>query len=85
MPKKYHIETKLTPPRFPRIGKFGIVDWREDCAKCHNCVKKACVYDRYQQEMDYISGLREVDSFFFECMGAFLASRSVLRVCYLCP
>ena len=49
MPKKYHIETKAVPPRRPRIGKFGVIDWREDCARCHNCVKKACVYDRYRQ------------------------------------
>jgi ferredoxin len=71
MPKKYHIETKKMPPRLPRTGKFGIVDWREDCARCHNCVKKACVYDRYKQESDYIRGLKDVDSFFFECMGCF--------------
>ncbi|MFC2008150.1 glutamate synthase-related protein, partial [Chloroflexota bacterium] len=47
------------------------VDWREDCARCHNCVKKACVFDRYRQEMQYIRGLCDVDAFFFECMGCF--------------
>lgn len=71
MPKKYHIETQKIPHRLPRIGKFGIVDWREDCAGCHNCVKKACVYDRYKQESAYIRGLQDVDAFFFECMGCF--------------
>jgi ferredoxin len=71
MPKKYHIETKKIPPRLPKIGKFGVVDWREDCARCHNCVKKACVYDRYRQEMQYIKGLDEFNSMFFECMGCF--------------
>jgi ferredoxin len=71
MPEKYHIETRPIPPRLPRIGKYGTVDWREDCARCHNCVKKACVYDRYKQEMDYIKGLREVNSLFYECMGCF--------------
>jgi ferredoxin len=71
MPKKYHIETKKAPRRLPPIGKFGIVDWREDCANCHNCVKKACVYDRYRQETDYIRGLKDVKSLFFECMGCF--------------
>jgi ferredoxin len=71
MPEKYHIKTQVVPPRLPRIGKFGVVDWREDCARCHNCVKKECVYDRYRQEMQYIRGLREVDAFFFECMGCF--------------
>jgi ferredoxin len=71
MPEKYHIETKKMPPRLPKIGKFGVVDWREDCAGCHNCVKKACIYDRYRQEMQYIKNLNDVNTFFFECMGCF--------------
>jgi ferredoxin len=71
MPKKYHIETKKVAPRLPKIGKFGVVDWREDCARCHNCVKKACVYDRYRQEMQYIKDLDEFNAMFFECMGCF--------------
>ncbi|MDD3846955.1 MAG: glutamate synthase-related protein [Syntrophorhabdaceae bacterium] len=71
MPKKYHIDTKKIPPRLPKTGKFGIVDWREDCARCHNCVKKACVYDRYRQEMQYIKDLEEFSAMFFECMGCF--------------
>jgi ferredoxin len=71
MPTKYHITTKKIPARLPKIGKFGVVDWREDCARCHNCVKKACVYDRYRQEMHYIQDLEEFNSMFFECMGCF--------------
>jgi ferredoxin len=71
MPEKYHIETKPVPPRRPRIGKFGVVDWREDCARCHNCVKKACVYDRYRQESEYIRTLESVNALFFDCMGCF--------------
>jgi ferredoxin len=71
MPEKYHIETQPVPPRRPRVGKFGVVDWREDCARCHNCVKKACVYDRYRQETEYIRTLDSVDALFFECMGCF--------------
>jgi ferredoxin len=71
MPKKYHIATKKVPRRLPTIGKFGIVDWREDCANCHNCVKKACVYDKYRQETDYLKNLDDVKSLFFECMGCF--------------
>ena len=69
MPEKYHINTKPVPPRLPRIGKYGIVDWREDCARCHNCVKKACVYDRHRQELEYIRNLSDVDALFFDCMG----------------
>lgn len=69
MPEKYHIHTKPVPPRLPRVGKHGIVDWREDCARCHNCVKKACVYDRYRQEAEYIRTLKHSEFLFFECMG----------------
>ena len=71
MPEKYHITTKKMPPRLQKIGKFGVVDWREDCARCHNCVKKACVYDRYRQETQYIKDIKDVQTFFFECMGCF--------------
>lgn len=71
MPKKYHIDTKKVAPRLPKIGKFGVIDWREDCARCHNCVKKACVYDRYRQETQYIRDLDEFNTMFFECMGCF--------------
>lgn len=71
MPEKYHISTKPIPPRRPRIGKYGIVDWREDCCRCHNCVKKACVYDRHREEASYIHDMKDVDALFFDCMGCF--------------
>lgn len=71
MPKRYHIHTIPVPPRLPRIGKYGVVDWREDCANCHNCVKKACVYDRYREELAYIRNLENVGTLFFNCMGCF--------------
>ncbi len=71
MPAKYHIDTKPVRPRNARIGKCGVVDWREDCAGCHNCVKKACVFDRYRQEQQYIHNLKDVEALFFECMGCF--------------
>ncbi|MFC1839561.1 glutamate synthase-related protein [Thermodesulfobacteriota bacterium] len=71
MPEKYHIHTTPVPPRLPRIGKYGVVDWREDCARCHNCVKKACVYDRHREELEFIRNIKEFDSLFFDCMGCF--------------
>ena len=71
MPEKYHIKTEPVPPRRPRIGKYGVVDWREDCARCHNCVKKACVYNRYRDEAEYIRSLKSVDALYFDCMGCF--------------
>jgi ferredoxin len=84
MPEKYHIKTQPIPPRRPRIGKHGVVDWREDCARCHNCVKKACVYDRYRQEDEYLRKLSDVDSLFFDCMGCFSCvqdcTKNILRL-----
>ena len=69
MPEKYHIKTQPIPPRRPRIGKYGVVDWREDCCRCHNCVKKACVYDRHREESNYIRNMQDVDALYFDCMG----------------
>jgi len=71
MPEKYHIKTAHVQPRLPRIGKYGVVDWREDCARCHNCVKKACVYDKYREENTFIRDIDEVHTLYYECMGCF--------------
>jgi len=71
MPDKYHIKTRPAPPRRPRIGRCGVVDWREDCAGCRNCVKRACVFDRYREESSYIRDMRDMDALFFQCMGCF--------------
>ena len=35
------------------MGKYGSVDWREDCSRCTNCVKPRCVYDVYKKEAAY--------------------------------
>jgi hypothetical protein len=53
MPEKYHIKAAAVPGRFRRVGKFGSVDWREDCSRCTNCVKPRCVYDTYKKEAAY--------------------------------
>src|ERR1035441_5747850 len=53
MPDRYHIHTVPTPAKFRRIGKFGNVDWREDCSRCTNCVKLRCLYDVYRHEAAY--------------------------------
>ena len=79
MPDKYRIETQPVPPRRPRIGKAGVVDWREDCARCHNCVKKACVFDRYRQESEYIRSMMDVDAVYFQCMGCFSCVQSCTK------
>ncbi len=71
MPEKYHIKTAHIPPRLPRIGKYGVIDWREDCARCHNCVKKACIYDKYREESKFIQSLDGIHTIYFDCMGCF--------------
>jgi hypothetical protein len=53
MPDRYHIHTEPTPGRFHRIGKFGGVDFREDCSRCSNCVKPRCNYEVYDHEKSH--------------------------------
>ena len=53
MPERYHVPTVPTPGRFPKTGKYSIVDWREDCARCRNCVKNACVSGIWPLERAY--------------------------------
>jgi ferredoxin len=47
MPKKYHIDVREIPNRYPTIGRSGIVDWGEGCLKCPKCVKQQCIYNVY--------------------------------------
>jgi len=69
MPERYHIHTKNAPPRFRPVGRLGIVEWREDCAGCHNCVKRACVYDLYRNETDYLKAERSFLDYLYQCKG----------------
>ena len=55
MPKRYHVPIVPAPARFRPVGKYGTVDWREDCSRCKNCVKLQCVYDVYRSEYAYNS------------------------------
>jgi Pyruvate/2-oxoacid:ferredoxin oxidoreductase delta subunit len=69
VPEKYHIHTKSAPPRFRPVGKFGIVDWREDCASCHNCVKRACAYGFYRDEADTLHNEVGYLDYVYQCKG----------------
>lgn len=53
MPERYHVHVVPTAPRFHRVGKYGNVDWREDCSRCTNCVKLRCLYNVYKGEAAY--------------------------------
>ena len=79
MPKKYHIPTRPAPPRFKRVGKYGIVDRREDCSACHNCVKRECIYDCYKDED---GRLREIDGYvdyLYECKSCLSCVQSCTK------
>jgi ferredoxin len=69
MPERYHIHPTIAPPRFRPVGKLGIVDWREDCAGCHNCVKRTCVYDLYRDEAAYLRADHTFLDYLYQCKG----------------
>ena len=71
MPEKYHIETVATPGRFHRLGKYGSVDWREDCSRCTNCVKLRCLYDVYKHEGEYNRNAHTGTAPLCECKACF--------------
>jgi len=71
MPKKYHIETTPTPPRFHPIGKYTTIEFREDCAgSCKNCVKKKCVYGIFKDNYLHTSSMKEPE-YLYTCMSCF--------------
>ena len=71
MPKKYHIDTKTTPPRFHPIGKYATVEFRENCAgSCRKCVKKKCVYNIFQENILHMSAMEEPE-YLYTCMSCF--------------
>ena len=79
MPAKYHVHTERTPPRHKPIGKSGIVDWREDCSACHNCVKRECAYSVYDDERDRLRGAVEYVDYLYECKGCLCCVQSCTK------
>ncbi len=69
MPVKYHIHTEPAPPRVRPVGKLGIVEWREDCAGCHNCVKRGCIYGFYRDEADRLRDEFGYLDYVYQCKG----------------
>ena len=69
MPLKYHIHTEPAPPRVRPVGKLGIVEWREDCSSCHNCVKRGCIYDFYRSEADALRNETGYLDYIYQCKG----------------
>jgi hypothetical protein len=71
MPDRYHIHTTTTPGQFHRIGKFGGIDWREDCSRCTNCVKPRCCFDVYQHESAHNRSPQTSMQTLYECKACF--------------
>ena len=69
MPARYNIQTHPAPPRVRPVGKLGIVDWREDCSSCHNCVKRGCVYGFYRDEADTLREEIGYLDYIYQCKG----------------
>jgi ferredoxin len=69
VPAKYHIDSKRVPPRFRPVGELGIVDWREDCAGCHNCVKRGCVYGFFRDEAKTLHEQVGYLDYIYQCKG----------------
>ena len=69
MPPKYQIHTAAAAPRVRPVGKLGIVDWREDCSSCHNCVKRACIYGFYRDEYDTLREAPGYLDYIYQCKG----------------
>ncbi len=69
MPPKFKIDSSPAPARYRPVGKLGIVDWREDCSSCKNCVKKGCVYDLYRDEANALREELGYLDYIFQCKG----------------
>lgn len=60
MPKKYHIPIEVAPPRFNPVGKYAVVEFREECAgSCQECVKKKCIYGIFEENYLHLSAMKE--------------------------
>ena len=71
MPDRYHIHTTVTPGRFHRVGKFGDIDWREDCSRCTNCVKLRCCFEVYKHESAHNRDPIGAIETLYECKACF--------------
>jgi Pyruvate/2-oxoacid:ferredoxin oxidoreductase delta subunit len=79
MPEKYVIHPKPAPPRFRFMGKFGIIDWREDCSSCHNCVKRKCVFDLYRDETRALQEETGFMDYIYQCKGCLVCVQNCTK------
>ncbi len=79
MPVKYSIPTQPAPPRVRPVGKLGIVEWREDCSNCHNCVKRNCVYGFYREEADALHRELGFLDYVYQCKGCLICVQNCTK------
>ena len=79
MPAKYHIHTHPAPPRQRPIGKLGVVEWREDCSNCRNCVKRNCVYGFYRDEADTLREKAGALDYIYQCKGCLVCIQNCTK------
>jgi len=71
MPRKYNIHVTKTDPRFPPIGKYATLEFREDCAgSCRQCVKKKCVYNIFNENFQHWNNMESPD-FLYICKSCY--------------
>jgi len=66
MPKKYHVNAQLMPPRFVPVPKYSMIE-KEGCLGCLECAKRDCVYDVYTNREFYPEQM--VDSIDYLCQN----------------
>jgi ferredoxin len=79
VPAKYHIHAHPAPPRERPVGKLGVVDWREDCSNCHNCVKRDCVYGFYRNEADMLRDEIGYLDYVYQCKGCLICVQNCTK------
>jgi ferredoxin len=71
MPKKYSIHAQKADPRFPPIGKYATIEFREDCAgSCRQCVKKKCVFNIFKDNFSHWSNMAEPE-YLYTCKSCY--------------
>jgi ferredoxin len=79
MPKKYHIPITTAPPRFPPIGRYTTIEFREDCAgSCRECVKKKCIYGIFKESHAHFSAMQEPE-YLYNCQSCFRCVQECTR------
>ncbi len=79
MPKKYHIHVQTAEPRFHPIGKYAIIEFRENCAgSCRDCVKKRCVYNIFKEGFLHASSMKEPE-YLYTCQSCFRCVQECTR------